>query len=63
MLLNWRCQCGSWQVRFANALRGGGTNFTVTETQPESISLELKDGSKWRKVLFLQRDCEIALAM
>lgn len=36
------------KVRFANALRGGGTNFTITETQPDSITLELKEGSKWR---------------
>ncbi|CBN78994.1 peptidase S1 and S6, chymotrypsin/Hap [Ectocarpus siliculosus] len=37
------------KVRFANALRGGGTNFTITDSQPELLTLELAEGSKWRK--------------
>lgn len=42
-----RCFC---QVRFANALRGGGTNFTITETQADQLTLDLVEGSTWRKV-------------
>lgn len=38
------------QIRFGNALRGGGTNFTITETQPSMLTLKLEDGSTWRKV-------------
>ncbi|CAN0190438.1 unnamed protein product, partial [Ectocarpus fasciculatus] len=37
------------KVRFANALRGGGTNFTITDAQPDLLTLELAEGSKWRK--------------
>ncbi|CAM9721966.1 unnamed protein product [Ascophyllum nodosum] len=36
------------KVRFANALRGGGTIFTITDIQPQIITLDLKEGSKWR---------------
>lgn len=38
------------QVRFANSLRGGGTNFTIVETQADKMTLELTEGSTWRKV-------------
>lgn len=38
------------QVRFGNALRGGGTNFTITDAQPNLLTLKLEDGSTWRKV-------------
>ncbi|CAN0432983.1 unnamed protein product, partial [Laminaria digitata] len=36
-------------VRFANALRGGGTNFTITDTQPNQLTLDLAEGSLWRR--------------
>ncbi len=42
------------QVRFGNALRGGGTNFTITETTSEQLTLELVEGSKWRQVRAVQ---------
>lgn len=38
------------QVWFANGLRGGGTNFTVTNTLPNRLTLELQEGSTWIKV-------------
>ena len=38
------------QVRFGNALRGGGTNFTISDVQPDLMTLDLVDGSTWRKV-------------
>eukprot|EP00903_Cladosiphon_okamuranus_P014061 g13069.t1 len=37
------------KVRFGNALRGGGTNFTVTDMQPNKMTLELVEGSTWRR--------------
>eukprot|EP00752_Nemacystus_decipiens_P018630 g16704.t1 len=36
-------------VRFANALRGGGTNFTISNVQPDVMTLDLVEGSTWRK--------------
>lgn len=37
------------KVRFANALRGAGTNFTITDTQPTQLTLNLAEGSMWRR--------------
>eukprot|EP00752_Nemacystus_decipiens_P008845 g7893.t1 len=37
------------KVRFGNALRGGGTNFTISDVQPDVMTLDLVEGSTWRK--------------
>lgn len=37
------------KVRFANALRGGGTNFTITNIELMELTLTLEEGSSWRK--------------
>lgn len=39
----------AFQVRFGNALRGGGTNFTISDVQPDQITLDLAEGSTWRR--------------
>ncbi|CAN0352196.1 unnamed protein product, partial [Hapterophycus canaliculatus] len=44
-----KASTGCSGVRFANALRGGGTNFTITNALPEELTLELVEGSTWRK--------------
>lgn len=42
------CYVG-FQVRFANGLRQG-TDFTITDTQPNLLTLDLAEGSLWQRV-------------